>query len=211
MAPITTVFRWIELVVIFIGFPVAFRFSNLKLPKSIPLLMVFIITLVYLLTTKSFSKKAFGLNGFSNWRTLGFRITISLLSITLLSFIFLPKEQLFYLPMQKTELWILIMIFYPIWSAFTQEVIYRGFFFHRYISLFKTPKIAILSNGVIFGLLHIIFRNWIAVAGATIIGLVWAYSYFKHRSILIVSIEHAVVGNYLFTIGLGYFFYVPDF
>jgi len=211
MTPFTKIVRWIELVVIFIGLPVTFYFNNLKLPKGIPLLVVFLIALVYLLTTKSFSKKAFGFNGYCNWRMLGLRILFSLLAISLLSFIFLPREQLFYLPLQRTELWILIMIFYPIWSAFTQEVIYRGFFFHRYTSLFKTPKIAILLNGVLFGLLHIIFRNWIAVAGATIIGLVWAYSYFKHRSILIVSIEHAVVGNYLFTIGLGYFFYVPDF
>lgn len=103
------------------------------------------------------------------------------------------------------------MIFYPVWSAFTQEVIYRGFFFHRYLPLFKSDNHAIVVNGILFGLLHIIFRNWIAVMGATVIGIIWALSYVKNRSILMVSIEHAIVGDYLFTIGLGYYFYVPDF
>lgn len=211
MATIPKIVRWIELAALFVGLPVVFYFNNLKLPKSIPLLVVFLIALFYLLTTKSFSKKSFGFNGYRSWRTLSLRILISLLAISLLSIIFLPSEQIFYLPLHRTELWLLIMVFYPIWSAFTQEVIYRGFFFHRYTPLFKNDKIVITLNGILFGLLHIIFRNWIAVAGATIIGFVWAYSYFKHRSILVVSLEHAIVGNYLFTIGLGYFFYVPDF
>ncbi|MEW5845788.1 MAG: CPBP family intramembrane glutamic endopeptidase [Bacteroidota bacterium] len=211
MTPITKVFRWAELVILFIGLPLTFYFGNLKIPKSIPLLVVFFLALVYLLTAKSFNKKTFGINDNINWRDFIFRIGITIIAITLMSFAFLPKEQLFYLPINKTKLWILIMIFYPIWSAFTQEVIYRGFYFHRYISLFKSKYHAIIINGILFGLLHIIFRNWIAVIGATIIGIVWASSYIKHRSILLVSVEHAIVGNYLFTVGLGYYFYVPDF
>lgn len=211
MTPIVKFFRWLELVILFVGLPVSFFFSNLHIPKSIPLLVVFFIALIYLLTSKSFSKKTFGLNGFSGWKTLGLRILISVLVISLLSFIFLPQEHLFYLPKNNTKRWILIMIFYPVWSAFTQEVIYRGFFFHRYLPLFKSDNHAIVVNGILFGLLHIIFRNCIAVMGATVIGTIWALSYVKNRSMLIVSIEHAIVGNYLFTIGLGYYFYVPDF
>lgn len=211
MTPIGIFFRWLELVILFVGLPVSFVFSNLHIPKSIPLLVVFFIALFYLLTSKSFSKKSFGLNGFRGWKTFGLRILMSLVVISLLSFIFLPREHLFYLPISNTKLWILIMIFYPVWSAFTQEVIYRGFFFHRYLPLFKSDNHAIVVNGILFGLLHIIFRNWIAVMGATVIGIIWALSYVKNRSILMVSIEHAIVGDYLFTIGLGYYFYVPDF
>lgn len=211
MTPIVIFFRWLELVILFVGLPVSFFYSDLHIPKSIPLLVVFFIALFYLLSSKSFSKKSFGFNGFVGWKTLGLRILILILVISLLSFIFLPREHLFYLPKNNTILWILIMIFYPVWSAFTQEVIYRGFFFHRYLPLFKSDNHAIVVNGILFGLLHIIFRNWIAVMGATFIGIIWALSYVKNRSILMVSIEHAIVGDYLFTIGLGYYFYVPDF
>lgn len=205
-------FSWVELVALFIGIPIFLYFFNkIHIPKSIPLLIAFLFTLTYLLRSKSFSKKSFGLNEYKSWKQFGIRIGISLIAITLLSITFLPQDRLFYLPINNFKLWALIMIFYPLWSAFTQEVIYRGYYFHRYLKLFKSENTAIAVNGLLFGLLHIIFRNWIAVIGATVIGLIWAYTYFKHRSIIIVSIEHAIVGNYLFTIGLGYYFYVPDF
>jgi membrane protease YdiL (CAAX protease family) len=103
------------------------------------------------------------------------------------------------------------MVFYPIWSAFTQELIYRPFFFHRYGKLFKNRTVGCVINGLLFGFLHIIFGNWIAVLGATIMGTIWAFSYTKHRSLMAVAIEHAIVGNFLYTIGLGQLFYVPDF
>jgi len=69
----------------------------------------------------------------------------------------------------------------------------------------------ILTNSILFGFLHIIFGNWIAVIGATIIGFVFSYTYSKHQSLLAVAIEHAIIGGIVFTIGLGQFFYVPDF
>ncbi len=205
------VLRWIELIVIFIGGPLIFYFNILRIPKFIPLLLVFAVSIVYLLLSKSFNRKAFGINGFDNWKDFGIRIGITLLVITLLSLTLLPKEHLFELPINHPWIWVMIMIFYPLWSAFTQEVIYRGFYFHRYSPLFKSEKIAILVNAFLFGFLHIIFRNWVAVAATIVIGLVWAYTYTKHGSLLIVSAEHAIVGNYIFTIGLGYFFYLPDF
>lgn len=202
---------WIELILIFIGGPMAFYVNSFSIPKSIPLLAVFLMALISLLVSKKYSKKSFGLNGFNGWKVLFIRLAITLSSIVILTMATLPSERIFYLPIHNTWLWIAIMIFYPIWSAFTQEVIYRGFFFFRYQKLMSNSKLFALLNGVLFGFLHIIFKNWIAVVGAATIGVVWAYTYSKHRSILIVSLEHAIVGDFIFTIGLGYYFYVPDF
>ncbi len=202
---------WIELTLIFIGGPVAFYVNSFPIPKSIPLLAVFLWALIWLLASRNFNKKSFGLNGFNGWKALYIRLTLALSVIVMLTIATLPKERIFYLPIHNTRLWIAIMIFYPIWSAFTQEVIYRGFFYFRYEKLMNNPKLFAFLNGVLFGFLHIIFKNWIAVLGAAVIGAVWAYTYTKHRSILIVSLEHAIVGDFIFTIGLGYYFYVPDF
>lgn len=202
---------WIELTLIFIGGPVAFYVNSFPIPKSIPLLAVFLVALIWLLVSKGFSKKSFGLNGFNEWKTLFIRVAVTLSAIVILTLATLPAERIFYLPIHNTWLWIAIIIFYPIWSAFTQEVIYRGFFYFRYQKLISNTKLFALLNGVLFGFLHIIFKNWIAVLGAAVIGVVWAYSYSKHRSILVVSLEHAIVGDFIFTIGLGYYFYVPDF
>lgn len=200
----------LELVVVFIVLPLLFFFNFIPGPKAISLLLVFVATLIYLLSTKSFNRKELGFNGFKGWQKVLLRSVVAVVLIVILTLIFLPQN-LFYLPKNNPKLWLLIMVFYPIWSAFTQEFIYRSFFFFRYKTLFPNQKILAVVNGLLFGFLHIIFKNWIAVVGATAVGLIWAFSYLKHRSLLVVTLEHSIVGNLLYTVGLGYYFYVPDF
>lgn len=205
-----SIYKYFELLALFLGVPLLYHFDVIPGHKSLPLLVVFTILLVYLLLSKTFNKKELGLNGFKGWFFLLIRSAVVAIIITGATYLFLP-EYLFYLPKQNPLLWLMIMIFYPIWSAFTQELIYRPFFFFRYGNLFQNRTVGSIVNGLLFGFLHVIFGNWIAVVGATIMGTIWAFSYTKHRSLMAVAIEHAIVGNLLFTIGLGQFFYVPDF
>jgi membrane protease YdiL (CAAX protease family) len=204
------VYRTTELLGLFVLIPILFYFDFIPGPKAIPLLAAFLFALVYLIRSKTFNRKELGFNGYSKWGQLTLRMTIAAIVVYLLTIVFVP-EQLFYLPKNNPKLWIAIMIFYPIWSAFTQELIYRPFFFHRYKTLFFNDKILLVLNGLLFGFLHIIFKNWVAVLGSTIIGLYWAYPYSKHKSQMVVFIEHSFVGNMLYTFGLGSYFYVPDF
>jgi membrane protease YdiL (CAAX protease family) len=199
-----------ELVCLFVLIPLAFYFDLIPLPKFVPLLVVFIYALVLLLRSKTFSRKEFGMNGYHAWGGFTLRIAIAAVVIIASSYYLLPDKFLL-MPREQPLIWAMIMIFYPVWSAFTQEVIYRSFFFHRYKVAIPNEKVLALVNGLLFGFLHIIFRNWVAVIGATLMGLLWSFSYLKHRSLLVVSIEHSIVGDLLYTFGLGYFFYVPDF
>lgn len=199
-----------ELVVLYIGIPLLYHFDLIPGHKSIPLLITFSISIAYLLLSKSFNKKELGFNGYKGWNALIFRSVAVAIIILGATYFFLPNY-LFYLPKNNPFLWFMIMIFYPLWSAFTQELIYRPFFFHRYSNLFRNRTVGCVVNGLLFGFLHIIFGNWIAVVGATIMGTIWAFSYTKHQSLMAVAIEHAIVGNLLYTIGLGHLFYVPDF
>jgi hypothetical protein len=65
--------------------------------------------------------------------------------------------------------------------------------------------------------MHIIFHNWIAVILTVFGGMLFAVTYYRSRSTIMVSIEHALFGGLMFTIGLGQFFYiggissVPDY
>ncbi len=204
------VLRYVELAILFIGIPLTYLFDIVPGHKSMLLLVVFVIMLTYLLKSKSFNNKELGLNSFMGWKMMSLRLAIAAVIILITTYAFLP-DYLFYLPKHNPFLWLMIMLFYPLWSAFTQELIYRSFFFHRYSMLFKNSKVKSVVNGILFGFLHIIFANWIAVLGATLIGIVWAFSYAKHRSLLAIAIEHAIVGNLLYTIGLGQLFYTPDF
>ncbi len=203
-------YKVFELVGLFVLIPLLFYFDFIPGPKAIPLLVVFLVALIYLLFSRKFNRKEFGFNGYSGWRWLLLRMFIATCVVYILTIIFIP-DRLFYLPKNNLHLWIAIMIFYPIWSAFTQELIYRSFFFYRYKSIFNNEKLMVLFNGILFGFLHIIFRNWIAVVCTMLVGFYWASSYSKHRSLMLDFVEHAFVGNLLYNFGIGSYFYVPDF
>ena len=50
-------------------------------------------------------------------------------------------------------------------------------------------------------------HNRAAIALATIGGLMFAATYERRRSTLLVSIEHGLYGDFIFTVGLGGLFY----
>ncbi|HRQ73155.1 MAG TPA: CPBP family intramembrane metalloprotease [Phycisphaerales bacterium] len=116
-------------------------------------------------------------------------------------------ESLFSLPRRRPELWATIMLLYPLVSVYPQEVIFRVFFFHRYGTLFARPGAMIAASALAFGFVHIVFGNWIAVAMTLIGGTLFAATYARTRSALAASIEHALYGCLVFTIGLGEYFY----
>ena len=116
-------------------------------------------------------------------------------------------QQLFCLTDQNPWLWLAVIILYPLLSVIPQEVAFRRFFFYRYSALFGEGTVAILVNAALFGYVHIVFGNLLAVAFTVIGGLLFAYTYLKSRSILLVSVEHSVYGNTVYTFGLGKFFY----
>lgn len=202
--------RIAELVVLFIGVPLLYKFDIIPGPKFIPLFLVFVGCLIYLLRDKSFKNKHFRWNGFKNWKPMLLRFGISAVALTLYMIFFQPQN-LFIIIRQKVWLWVLIFVFYPVWSAYPQELIYRAFFFHRYGSLFPDSRWLIAVNAILFSFLHIIFNNLVAVIATFFVGLLFAYTYQKSKSLLAVFVEHALYGNFVFTIGLGQYFYVPDF
>lgn len=128
------------------------------------------------------------------------------LMITALIYFFIP-DHLFSLIKKDPLLWVLIMILYPIISTYPQELLYRTFFFHRYRFLFHKKWQMITVNALLFGYMHIIFQNWIAVGLTALGGLLFASMYERTRSALFVSVTHALYGNLLFTVGLGTYFY----
>jgi len=58
-----------------------------------------------------------------------------------------------------------------------------------------------------FGFAHIILGNWLAVALSCVGGLLFAFTYHTSNSLLLACVDHAIFGNFLFTIGLGRLFY----
>ncbi|MGV9821565.1 CPBP family glutamic-type intramembrane protease [Nocardia xishanensis] len=116
-------------------------------------------------------------------------------------------ERLLSLPRAEPLLWAVVMVFYPLFSVYPQELIFRKFLFQRYAPAFGGGWALIAANAAAFGFAHIIFGNWIAVALTLVGGILFGYRYRRTGSLLVVSVEHALYGCLAFTIGLGGFLY----
>ncbi|MCA9299869.1 MAG: CPBP family intramembrane metalloprotease, partial [Phycisphaerales bacterium] len=115
-------------------------------------------------------------------------------------------ERLFSLPRERPGLWIAIMIGYPIASVYPQELVWRTAFFQRYEGTLGRIGCVVVS-ALAFGWVHIIFQNWIAVAMTVVGGVILGVKYARSRSTLAARLEQALLGCFVFMIGLGDFFY----
>jgi CAAX protease family protein len=119
----------------------------------------------------------------------------------------LAPQLLFSLIRHSPRLWAFIFLLYPLFSVYPQELLYRAYFFHRYQPLFGGGWGMVVASAVAFGFVHIIFRNWLAVGLCLIGGFLFSLTYQMSGSLLLACLDHAIFGNFLFTIGLGEFFY----
>jgi len=124
-----------------------------------------------------------------------------------LSVRFMAPELLFSFMRAHPGFWALVMLFYPVLSVYPQGIIYRTFLMHRYASLLPSGLALIIVSAGAFSFLHIIFRNPLAVALTFVGGLLFAWRYSTTNSLFTSSLEHALYGCWLFTIGLGQYFY----
>jgi membrane protease YdiL (CAAX protease family) len=117
-------------------------------------------------------------------------------------------DHLFDLVRRAPRLWALVMVLYPLLSVYPQEVVYRAFFVHRYAVVLPDERARVVASAVLFAFGHVFFpRPWVAMSLTFLGGLLFAYHYEQSRSLLLVSVEHAVFGQLIFTVGLGRYFY----
>lgn len=135
------------------------------------------------------------------FRTLGLCVFIGLLV-----WLFVP-QRLFNFVQRAPGVWATVMVLYPLLSVYPQEFLYRAYFFHRYRALFRNDMSMVLVNALAFGFVHIIFGNWISVGLSAVGGILFAITYLQTGSLLATCLEHAIFGDFIFTIGLGEFFY----
>ncbi len=110
-------------------------------------------------------------------------------------------------PCSRTKTWLIFLLLYPVLAAYPQELVFRSFFFQRYGVLFPNSGVLILFNSVSFGLAHVVYGNAIAPLLTGLGGFVFAYRYLRTKSLVAVSIEHALWGSFVFTIGFGWYLY----
>jgi membrane protease YdiL (CAAX protease family) len=201
----------LEIGVFFVVAPIVLVYAiyGLNIPLFVALQPLLLAFLIYLAWDKTFNLRRELRQGFSA------RVLLSILVLFLIAGGFLaalvqqqlPRAFLSF-PRQRPQVWLTVVLLYPVLSVVTQELVYRTFFFHRYGPLFGDKRwLAILTNGCLFGFAHIIFYNWVAILGTTISGTLFAYRYTETRSFWAVWLEHSLYGILIFSIGLGGYFF----
>ncbi|MEM8833393.1 MAG: CPBP family intramembrane glutamic endopeptidase [Pseudomonadota bacterium] len=116
-------------------------------------------------------------------------------------------DRLFFLPQQHPDIIWRIAVFYPLLSALPQEYIFCRFFFKRYKGFFGEGCLMVIMSAIIFALAHVLFINPVAPTLGFVAGLIFAHTYWKTKSLALVTIEHSLYGLAIFVIGLGWYFY----
>lgn len=204
------IIRYLEILIVFVAPPLVYAAGWIKGPKFLALLAGLVYVLVVMAYSGAFPREAFRFRVGAYRKTILLRFLVVATLLTLYMAVFEPQAFLS-LPRTYPRLWIAIMIFYPVLSALPQEIIYRTYFEFRFRSLFSNENLAMIANALLFGILHLIFHNPVAVAGGILTGLFWYQTYRHTGSLWAVSLEHALYGNLIYTIGFGHYFYVPDF
>ncbi len=197
----------IELVTLFTILPLLMRFNIIPLPRIILLLIVFIFVLILSIKLRYIDKNWFRTPKLDNhyWSKMGVIYLSSFLVFVGYIYFFLNQKP-FVLIRERPLLMLIISVFYPLVSAFPQELIYRTFYFERYKNIFTTNQL-LISNMISFSFLHIIYDNFPAIILTLISGLVFTLNYHRQRSLMLVTIEHSILGLIVFITGMGQYFY----
>jgi uncharacterized protein len=197
-----------EMVLLFLGLPLAFRFKLVPVPPIPALWLLAAYCLYWLLNNATFDRKL--LWNPASLPAVAPQILAIFVACALLvaaGVYFLAPQLLFNFVRHAPMFWAIVMVLYPILSVYPQGIIYRAFFFERYRGLFPNPVVLIAMSAAAFSFVHIIFRNPIAVVLTFIGGLLFAWRYAATGSLFTSSFEHALYGCWMFTIGLGEYFY----
>ena len=105
------------------------------------------------------------------------------------------------------KFWLVVMFAYPVLSVVPQGVIYRAFFRERYASLFPNPAVRTLVAAACFSFCHVFFLNVWALLLTFVGGVLFWRTYEKTGSLFLANLEHALYGDFLFTVGWGAYFF----
>ncbi len=200
----------IECVMLFFIAPIAlYWFRHFLAFRLVPVLLLLALgCMIYIASSKEFELPIL-------WNTRNFLSHIKQILITLigigiaigtLTYLFFGDRFLVF-PINRPHAALTFVLLYPLLAALPQEIIFKCFFFHRYRSIFPGPLPLIFFNGLSFGLFHLWYGNFIAPILSIFAGMILAYRYLQTKSLLLVSIEHGLMGILLYVVGMGWFFY----
>jgi membrane protease YdiL (CAAX protease family) len=196
-------YKFIEFFIAFIVVPVSFVLDYSILIKFLIGIVGFIYIIFVLLRIEN---NQFKIAKNLNWKLFWKQTMLKFVAVIVLTTVYVciyDQSNLFAVVLNKPFLWFAIIFAYSLFSVYPQELIYRTFYFQRYQALFKSPKTLIFINAILFCLAHLFFRNTLVLVLTFLGGVLFGFTFYKTKSTLLVTVEHAIYGSWLFTVGMG--------
>ena len=203
--------RFMEMALLYLAAPFAVDIAvhDHGIPVFIALVPVLAVVLLFLALDRTFSLRRELSRGVSLAQLFSMLLVFAIGAGIVATYVAEYHAQLFMeLPRNRPQTYQRIMLLYPLMSVIAQEIVYRTFFFHRYGLLFgRAWWLAIVLNGILFGVGHIVIGTPLAIYGTMAVGILFALRYAMTRSFWAVFIEHTLWGWLVFTVGLGRYFF----
>lgn len=203
------ILRFIEFMFLFFGVPLFVYFDTNIIHPSAIVLPILVVIFLYLKRLTNFRfRELIGLNIKKQTVLMHSLIILATSLILLLAVYLFNRNNLFNLPKSNPLIYILLCVFYPVFSAYGQEIIYRTFLFYRYRTIFKSKLSIVLASSITFSFMHIVYYSHISIILTFVSGLYLSFTYLKTKSVLLTTIIHGILGDIIFTIGLGGYFWL---
>lgn len=202
-SPRRTVYIVLELILLFVLLPVLYALDWIPVHKIVPLLILFLYCSIVLFKKRQITLQDFSID--ANWRSIIVRFVLVGAAILIYVRWFTPYNLVADFSANRKLVYMILM--YPFLSAMPQELIFRKFFFYRYSSLFRNPKILILVNAVLFAFAHLYFSSVLVLFFTLLGGFMFSLTFLKNKSLLVVTLEHTLYGILILCTGLSALFY----
>ena len=93
-----------------------------------------------------------------------------------------------------------LLLFYLLFSVIPQEIIFRFLFFYKYKDYFNKFEILLL-NSLVFSFCHLIYFDIYILLFSFFGNLLFTLNYIKNKSLLVVIVEHFLLGQTLIILG----------
>lgn len=199
----------IEFAILFFGIPALIYLDQDFIRPSIIILPALILIFFLLRRSSDFAWKEL-----ISWSVPRKTILCNVLIILLSAFLMLgyvwifDRDNLFNLPRANIWIYLALCIFYPVFSAYGQEIIYRTFLSRRYKPLFPLGWQFVLASALSFSFMHIVYYDPVSMILTFMGGLYFAQVYWQTRSVLFTSVLHGIFGIMIFGVGLGQYFWL---
>ena len=104
------------------------------------------------------------------------------------------------LDLKKYYLTSVLLISYLLFSVIPQEIIFRFLFFYKYKDYFNKFEILLL-NSLVFSFCHLIYFDIYILLFSFFGNLLFTFNYMQNKSLLVVIIEHFLLGQTLIILG----------